>query len=400
MVLNFIDRHASFMRAGAGVVWLLLALGRPPSAEARPQEAPPDEPAPDSIEAVLEALIPAPEEATAHEAPNLTAAGAVRFFMASRDYRKLREIRSVMTSSLRKRFDYNSAPFNGKRGVRLAAFDFGEADFSPVSRGRTDRYDVTVRSLWEDQGEAVEERSEIVRVGLQENGLWRVENLKRVESEHSRFTETVPGVTALRLVLRAWDRGRVEVAERHLSANFLRRYAGHEEALRDLIVGPRDPRHTAFRILEMTPRDENAVIARVQLILASPGQPGPLEGETHTLAEREPPSRPAEQRQVDGARLAIHRPAADQKRHQRLDEPGHDPSPGGGLLRRDRRRSQGRKAHEDTAPARDRGERTRRLHRFPDEAQVLHGARMQRRRLLAAVADLLRMGHPVTLRQA
>jgi hypothetical protein len=40
MVLNFIDRHASFMRAGAGVVWLLLALGRPPSAEARPQEAP------------------------------------------------------------------------------------------------------------------------------------------------------------------------------------------------------------------------------------------------------------------------------------------------------------------------------------------------------------------------
>src|SRR5262245_10832822 len=85
--------------------------------EAQPPEASPS-PAP-TVEEAVEEIAPAqPDD------PRLTAGGALRQFMASRDYRTIKQLRDVMTDKVQARFDHDSAPFNGKRGNRLAAFDF------------------------------------------------------------------------------------------------------------------------------------------------------------------------------------------------------------------------------------------------------------------------------------
>src|SRR5437867_7579295 len=102
--------------------------------------------------------------------------------MASRDYRRIKRLKSVMTARLQARFDHDSAPFNGKRGNRLAAFDFTEKDLKPArTAGKPvtppSSYVASVRSLWEEQGEATERRTEAITLVLLDSGLWRVADL-------------------------------------------------------------------------------------------------------------------------------------------------------------------------------------------------------------------------------
>src|SRR5262249_13377194 len=144
--------------------------------------------------------------------PRLTAGGALRQFMASRDYRTIKQLKDVMTDKVQARFDHDSAPFNGKRGNRLAAFDFSEKDLKAKasqakSQGSPSTYLGRVRSLWEEQGEATEKRTETVTVVKQSDGLWLIGDLSVAASEKIRFAEAVNGVTSLRLVLRAWRKG-------------------------------------------------------------------------------------------------------------------------------------------------------------------------------------------------
>ncbi len=242
------------------------------------------------------------EPAPAAEDPTRTAGGALAAFMRLRRYLTIRELKAVMTPELQARFEHDSTPFNGKRGARIAVFDFTEKDLRAVRpSGKSVRaatavpagaasdapgpaaYLATVRSVWEDQGEAVEQRVESVRIAQREDGLWRVASLERVSSDPLRFKEAVPGVTALRLVLRAWV-GRDPAATRgNLTAGFLKRYEGREGALKDLFAGANDPRHVAYQILEMKPQGAAVVVARVKLFEASPGRPSPLDGSVHAL---------------------------------------------------------------------------------------------------------------------
>ncbi|MEE9292297.1 MAG: hypothetical protein V3U83_05145, partial [Acidobacteriota bacterium] len=124
--------------------------------------------------------------------PTLTAGGALRLFMASRNYRSLRRLKGVMTEALVARYDRNSALFNGKNRVRLATFHFTPGDLRPITeRGQKGAppgaYIARVRTLWADQGEAVELRREAIRIVRQDTGLWRISRLEKIESEPLRF---------------------------------------------------------------------------------------------------------------------------------------------------------------------------------------------------------------------
>src|SRR5262245_24631463 len=88
---------------------------------AQPPDASPS-PVPTVEETAEEAVPVQPDD------PRLTAGGALRQFMVSRDYRTIKQLKGVLTEKLQARFDHDSAPFNGKRGNRLAAFDFSEKD--------------------------------------------------------------------------------------------------------------------------------------------------------------------------------------------------------------------------------------------------------------------------------
>ncbi|HXH28467.1 MAG TPA: hypothetical protein VNL37_05440, partial [Candidatus Polarisedimenticolia bacterium] len=207
-------------------------------------------------------------------------------FMASRNYRSLRQLKSVMTPALIKRFDYNSATFNGKRGNRLAAFDFGEDDLRPVRTRKGSApsiYQATVKSLWDNQGELVERRTESIRIAQQEDGLWRVGVLEEVSSDSVRFSDAVPGVTNLRMLLRAWARRDLAGAESQMSSAFLKSYQGREDALQTIFVGDPDPRHAAFEILDLQPLPSGGAEAHVRLYDASPDRPSPLDGYERTL---------------------------------------------------------------------------------------------------------------------
>jgi len=258
------------------------------------------------------AAAPSPSEAQPGEAaptpqeddPTRTAGGAVASFMSLRHYLTIRELKAVMTPELQTRYEHDSVPFNGKRGRRIAAFEFSEKDLRPagsaskaVRASRTPGLDggaaaagsapaaylATVRSLWEDQGEAVELRVESARVLRREDGLWRVGSLEMVSSEPLRFKEAVPGVTALRLLLRAWTRRDPRSARTFMGPEFLKRYQTRPETLDALIAGGTDPRHVAYQILDMTPQGSAVVVAKVKLFETSPGKPAPLGGATHTL---------------------------------------------------------------------------------------------------------------------
>src|SRR6059036_800516 len=111
---------------GAAPLWMATALhawAQLPSASSTPPDGVPAE---EGTTGQEEAGTPAAED------PTRTAGGALRQFMASRDYRTIKRLKSVMTDRLQARFDHDSSPFNGKRSNRLAAFDFTERDLKPV----------------------------------------------------------------------------------------------------------------------------------------------------------------------------------------------------------------------------------------------------------------------------
>jgi hypothetical protein len=219
--------------------------------------------------------------------PTVTAGGALRLFMASRHYQTIRQLKGVMTEKLQARFDHDSAPFNGKRGNRLAAFDFTEKDLRPSKSagqpGTATRYVASVRSLWEEQGEATEKRTETAVLSQQEGGVWRVADLSAADSEKLRFGEAVNGVTVLRQILRAWHGGNVAAARAQMSEAFLKKYQGREDALASLGAPAEGHKRAAYQIKEMTPQATTAAVARVLLYDTATGEPGRLDGREHTL---------------------------------------------------------------------------------------------------------------------
>ncbi len=286
--------------AGGLVLGTLAAPGSGSFAQIPPAVAP----APGAEPSPAESPGTAPQEAVRVDDPTRTAGGALAAFMSRRDYLTIRELKAVMTPELQARFDHDSVPFNGKKRVRIALFDFSEKDLKPYPpAGKAVRaskpaatpgggaaapagpagYIATVRTLWEDQGEAVEQRVESMRLVQREDGLWRVATLDRISSDPLRFKEAVPGVTALRLVLRSWVGRDLAGARAGLSPAFLKRYEGREAALRELFVGGTDPHHAAYQILEVKPQGTTIVITRVKLFEASPGRPSSPEGSVRTL---------------------------------------------------------------------------------------------------------------------
>ena len=250
------------------------------------------------------AQVPPPGTMTQEEPADRSVSGALTLFMASRDYGSIRQLRSLMSPALRARFEHDSVPFNGKRGIRLTAFDFREEDLKPLGpAGKAARvtepaaqpppvrgYVATARSLWEEQGEAVELRVESLRLAQQEDGLWRVAVLEPVHSESLRFKEAIPGVTTLRQILRAWHRRDLVAARSHMSQAFLRAYEGREEDLRAIFVGESGRRHAAYQILELQ-SSGSGVRARVRLYGTVSGRPTPIDGPVVTvgLVKKGPP---------------------------------------------------------------------------------------------------------------
>lgn len=226
------------------------------------------------------------ETSPSAEDPTRTAGGALRLFMASRHYQTIRQLRGVLTVRLQARFDHDSAPFNGKRGNRMAGFDFAEKDLKPArTAGKPgtppSTYIASVRSLWEEQGEATERRTEAITLALQDGGLWRVSDLAIGDTEKLRFNETVNGVTALRMVLRAWMRGDVAAARPGMSPAFLKRI--NEEALAALFAPAGGRQHAAYQIADMTPQGTTGAVARVRLYETVTGEPGSIDGQPRTL---------------------------------------------------------------------------------------------------------------------
>ncbi|HKQ98532.1 MAG TPA: nuclear transport factor 2 family protein, partial [Candidatus Polarisedimenticolia bacterium] len=208
-----------------------------------------------------------------------TAGEALGFFMASRDYRTIRDLKSIMTSACRATYDHDPTPFNGKKGFGLSAWDYRE----PVLKPQATAAGVTVKGLWEDQGEAIEMRTETVRLAREAAGPWRVTAIQKVASEPLRYKESTPGVTTLRLVLRAWIKRDFETARQHLSDAFEKRIAGRPEGLEAVFAGDPNVRRAAFRIVAITPKGGAAATAQVRLVEAPPGQPTRLDGVPKTL---------------------------------------------------------------------------------------------------------------------
>jgi len=262
----------------------LAAAARAQAPPPAPQPAPPvPEPAPQLQE-------PAPQPQTPPapaEDPTRTPAGALTLFMASRDYKTIRELRSVMTPALQARYDHNSVSFNGKRGIRLAAFDFREGDVKPSGPKGTEAR-ASVKTLWEEQGEAAELRVEAVRLTAREDGLWRVASLEKTSSDTLRFQDAVPGVTTLRMVLRAWQRKDLASARQQMSQAFLKKYegrAGGQEALRALFAtetsagsAGQATRRAAYQIVSLDPQGTTGARAQVRLYETVPGRPTSIEG--------------------------------------------------------------------------------------------------------------------------
>ena len=267
----------------AGVLLIASALpvgSQLPSASPAPSGGPQNETAPAEQEEV---------QPPAAEDPTRTAGGALRLFMASRDYRTIKRLKSVMTDRLQARFDHDSAPFNGKRSARLAAFDFTEKDLKPArpAAGRAGAqpvsYLASVRSLWAEQGEATELRTESVTITEQPDGLWRIADLALSDSDRLRFGDAVPGVTALRMVLRAWYGGSVAGARSSMSEGFLKKFAARDDALKALFSPPAGKQHAAYQIVEMEPKGTSAAVSGIKLYETVIGEPGPIDGAPHSL---------------------------------------------------------------------------------------------------------------------
>jgi hypothetical protein len=273
--------------AGRLLVPALLLAAAAIVAGGRPARAQPPEP---SLTPGAEATQETPEEGTPDlaEDPTRTAGGALRLFMGSRDYRMIKRLKSVMSARLQTRFDHDSALFNGKRGNRLAAFDFTEKDLKPPrpaprATPPPATFLATVRSLWEEQGEATEKRTETVTIVQQEDGLWRIADLVIASSEKLRFNDAVSGVTALRVILRAWHRGDPAAARSNMTEAFLKRYQGRDDAFRAIFAPAEGRKHAAYQIAEMTPQGTAAALARARLYETVIGEPGPLEGQPRAI---------------------------------------------------------------------------------------------------------------------
>jgi hypothetical protein len=208
-----------------------------------------------------------------------TAGEALAFFMASRDYRTIRDLKSIMTDGLKASYDKDPTPYNGKKGIRLSAFDYKEPAPAPTAKAVS----VTVRSLWEDQGEAVDLRTETVRLSHEAEGPWRVAAVQRGAVEAVRFREAFAGVTSLRTILRAWVRRDFEGARSQMTEAFLGRQAGRPDGIETIFAGDPNVRRAAFRIVQMTPRGTTGALAKVRLVETPPGRPASLDGAARTL---------------------------------------------------------------------------------------------------------------------
>lgn len=240
----------------------------PPAAPPDPHVAPPDgEPAGD------EPLVPAATD------PGESPGGALGFFMTMRDYRTIRQLKSILTPQANASYDRDSVAYNGRKGIRLGAWDYKE----PVPKPGAVTHVSTVRSLWDEQGEAVELRTETVKLQREATGPWRVASLTKTASENLRFKETIPGVTSLRMVLRAWRLQDAAAARSLLTDAFLKRLEARGDGLAALLTPAEGKRHAAFRIRGYEAKSATQGIARIGLVDVPPGKPGPLDGAPRTL---------------------------------------------------------------------------------------------------------------------
>jgi hypothetical protein len=210
--------------------------------------------------------------------PGETPSGALATFMTSRDYRTIRQLKSILTPQASAAYDHDSVRYNGRKGVRLAAWDYKEPAPKPGALAVTS----TVRSLWDEQGEAVEQRTESVRLQREATGPWRVASLTKSASENLRYQEAVPGVTSLRMLLRAWRQQDQQAARGLLTDAFLKRLEA-KGGLAALLTPAEGTRHAAFRIQSYAAQGATAAVAKVGLVDVPPGRPGPLEGTPRTL---------------------------------------------------------------------------------------------------------------------
>lgn len=242
---------------------------QPPPSDA-PGTPPPDPPteAPET-----EPLVPAASD------PGETPGGALGYFMTMRDYRTIRQLKSILTPQANAAYDRDSVAYNGRKGVRLAAWDYKE----PAPKPGAVTHASTVRSLWDEQGEAVELRTETARLQRDPTGPWRVASLQKTASENLRFKETIAGVTSLRMVLRAWRQQDLQAARSLLTDAFLKRLEARGDGLAALFAPPEGKRHAAFRIKGYEAKGATQGIARVGLVDVPPGKPGPLDGTPRTL---------------------------------------------------------------------------------------------------------------------
>jgi hypothetical protein len=199
--------------------------------------------------------------------------------MTSRDYRTIRELKSVMTPALTAVYDHDATPFNGKKGFRLSGFDYREPTPKPNATSST----VSVRCLWDDQGEAVELRTENVRLTRDHDAPWRVAGLEKTATEPLRYQKSIAGVTSLRMILRDWIRRDTEGAKGLMTDACVKRLDGTNDGLVTLFVGDPGVRRAAYRILDLTPVGTTRVTAKVRLVETPPGRPAGLEGVPHEL---------------------------------------------------------------------------------------------------------------------
>ena len=261
----------------AGASWAAPALQSPPASPAPPPAATPAPAAPGASTSppatAGDAAAPAAED------PGRTAGGALAFFMTSRDYHTIRELKSVMTPALVATYDHDSTPFNGKKGYRLSAFDYREPAPKPGSTSWT----ASVQSLWDDQGEAVELRTENIRLTREREAPWRVAGLAKTASEPQRYLKSIDGVTSLRMILRDWIRRDADGARGLMTDACATRLDGSKDGLVTTFAGDPNVRRDAYRILEMVPDGTTRVTAKVRLIETPPGRPASLAGVAREL---------------------------------------------------------------------------------------------------------------------
>jgi hypothetical protein len=199
--------------------------------------------------------------------------------MASRDYRTIRDLKAIMTAACRANYDHDPTPFNGKKGFGLSAWDYNVPALKPQATAAA----ITVKGLWEDQGEAIEVRTESVHLAKDSGGPWRVAAIEKITTEPLRYKDAIAGVTTLRMILRAWIRRDYAAARAHMSDAFLKRVEGRPEGIEAVFAGDPNLRRAAFRILQVTPHGDAAATAQVRLVEAPEGRPTRLDGTPKTL---------------------------------------------------------------------------------------------------------------------